>query len=353
MRFDNPIFDHGFIFPDIADFPELKKEPRHHDIEDEHGVYMMREAIKKSDLDMFKNGYRYYMKNIDTKLSDKLDKMFKFYSRFQSSRQETTLPTNRVYEDLYENGVSCLKVDVSELKERLEQQVNALSQRPDSRPPVGTLDRVEELGPNYINLLNNMFSKLGILQGATKYNKGRPLVVSRAVLHISTPTDQHWKHFLYDCDMLSKTTNLHIDPKEDTIKAIMYINDVTQEDGPFSYVLKSNRWVYDDLQNIFSRSISTSNYCSSPEHRAVVFQLPKVCRVTGFFGRLLLDDSTQQNMILEKERMLTSDLGNLCIFDPAGMHRGGVCKQGTRVALQILMKPTHKRKNLISRLLGR
>ena len=200
-----------------------------------------------------------------------------------------------------------------------------------------------------------MFSKLGILQGATKYNKGKPLVVSRAVLHISTHTDQHWKHFLYDCDMLPKTTNLHIDPlKEDLMKAIIYLNDVTLEDGPFSYVVKSNRWVYDDLQSIFSRSISTGNYCSSPEHRAVIFQLPKVCRVTGMFGRLLLDGSTQQNMILKKEQMLTSDLGNLCIFDPAGMHRGGICKQGTRVALQVLMKPgIYKRKNLIRRLLGR
>ena len=94
--------------------------------------------------------------------------------------------------------------------------------------------------------------------------------------------------------MFTKTTSLHIDPKEDVIKAIMYLNDVALKNGPFSYVVKSNRWVYDDLQNIFSRSISTGNYCDSPESRAVVFQLPKVCRVTGLFGRLLLDGSTQQ-----------------------------------------------------------
>ena len=36
--------------------------------------------------------------------------------------------------------------------------------------------------------------------------------------------------------------------------------------------------------------------------------------------------------------MFTSDKGNLCIFDPAGMHRGGICNKGTRIALQILMK---------------
>ena len=47
---------------------------------------------------------------------------------------------------------------------------------------------------------------------------------------------------------------------------------------------------------------------------------------------------THKKMILvEKRKCLTSDKGNLCIFDPAGMHRGGSNK-GTRIALQILMK---------------
>ena len=26
MRFDNPIYDHGFVFPDIADFPDILHE---------------------------------------------------------------------------------------------------------------------------------------------------------------------------------------------------------------------------------------------------------------------------------------------------------------------------------------
>ena len=34
---------------------------------------------------------------------------------------------------------------------------------------------------------------------------------------------------------------------------MMYLNDITLDDGPFSYVEKSNRWIYDDLQNIFGR----------------------------------------------------------------------------------------------------
>ena len=93
-----------------------------------------------------------------------------------------------------------------------------------------------------------------------------------------------------------------------------------------------------DLQNIFGRAISTGSYCHNQQSRAAVFQFPKQLRVSHNFGRLLLDNTEEQERILEQEKLFTSDKGNLCVFDPAGMHRGGICKTGTRIALQILMK---------------
>ena len=338
MRFDNPIYEHGFIFPDIADFPQILDEPRYQGNGKEESVSMMREAMQKSDLNLFERGYQYYMKKPDTKLFNKLNTMFNFYTNFEEDRIESDLPKNKIYEDIFENGISYLKVDVKELQDKLENDINNLLQQPDWRPPPGQFDRAKQLGPEYIRMVNDMFTKLGVLQGATRYNKGRQLQVKNVVLHIATPTDQNWKQFLYDCDLTTRTTNLHIDPKEDVIKAMIYLNDITLDDGPFSYVEKSNRWIYDDLQNIFGRAISTGSYSHTPESRASVFQLPKVCRVSYNFGRCLLDGSEQQEMILEKEKQFTSDKGNLCIFDPTGMHRGGICKTGIRIALQILMK---------------
>ena len=149
-----------------------------------------------------------------------------------------------------------------------------------------------------------MFTKLGVIQGATKYNKGKQLQVKNVVLHIATPTDQNWKQFLYDCSLTTRTTNLHIDPKEDVIKAMMYLNDITLDDGPFSYVeKKSNRWIYDDLQNIFGRTISTGSYCDTPQSSTSCISIPKICRVSHNFGRILLDDE-EQKMIVEKEKCL-------------------------------------------------
>jgi len=338
MRFDNPIYDHGFIFPDIADFPDVAHEPKYQGNGKEESVSIMREAIQKNDLNMFQNGYQYYMKDVDTKLFNKLNNMFQFYANFENNKIESNLPSSSVYEDLFENGISYLKLDIKELRDKIDDEIKNLIVLPDWRPPPGQFDRAKQLGPDIVKLVNDMFQSYGILQGASKYNKGHNLTVRNVVLHIAKPTDENYKQFLYDCKTVTKTTNLHIDPKENVMKAMMYLNDITIDDGPFSYVEKSNRWIYDDLQNIFGRAISTGSYCHTPQSRATVFQLPKVCRVSHNFGRLLQDDTEEQERIIKQEKPFTSDKGNVCVFDPAGMHRGGICKTGTRIALQILMK---------------
>ena len=338
MRFDNPIYDHGFVFPDIADFPDVNHEKHYMGNGHEEYVSVMKEGIQKGDLHTFERGYQWYMKTPDTKLITKLNAMFQFYNNFEDSKTESSLPSNKVYEDLFENGISYLKVDTKELRDKIDHEIKNLIVLPDWRPPPGQFDRAKQLDTDIIKLVNDMFQSHGILQAASKYNKFNQLQVKNVVLHIAKPTDENYKQFLYDCKTVTKTTNLHIDPKENVMKAMMYLNDITIDDGPFSYVEKSHRWIYDDLQNIFGRAISTGSYCHTPQSRAAVFQFPKQCRVSHNFGRLLLDGSEQQEMILKKEKQFTSDKGNLCIFDPAGMHRGGICKTGTRIALQILMK---------------
>ena len=338
MRFDNPIYDHGFVFPDIADFPDVNHEKHYMGNGHEEYVSVMKEGIQEGNLHTFERGYQWYMKVPDTKLITKLNAMFQFYNKFEESKIESNLAGGQIYEDLFEKGISYLNIDTKKIRDAIDQEIKNLIVLPDWRPPPGQFDRAKQLGPEIVKLVNEMFQSHGILQAATKYNKFNNLQVKNVVLHIAKPTDENYKQFLYDCKTITKTTNLHIDPKENVIKAMMYLNDITENDGPFSYVEKSNRWIYDDLQNIFGRAISTGSYCHTPQSRAAVFQFPKQCRVSHNFGRLLLDGSEQQEMILEKEKPFTSDKGNLCVFDPAGMHRGGICKTGTRIALQILMK---------------
>jgi len=338
MRFDNPIYDHGFSFPDIASFPDVSSEGRYEG-NDLTGVTLIQEAIKQRNLDLFQKGYAHYMKIADGKLFSKLDHMFNFYSNFERGRRDVDIPSNKVYEDLFENGISYLDLDLDELKVLIKPYVDQLLSISDWRPPPGTYDRLQQLDATFKGKVQKLFEDSGVIDGASKYNRGgRRLHVANAVLHVAKPTDQNWKQFLYDCDTVTETINMHIDPKEDVIKAMVYLGEVDEESGPFSYIEKSNRWVYDEVQSVFGRAITTGSYCCTKQSRAVVFQLPKQLRVSYNFGRLLLDNTPQQKNLLDQRKQFISSKGNVCIFDPAGMHQGGICKSKNRIALQVLMK---------------
>jgi hypothetical protein len=166
MRFDNPIHDHGFVFPDIADFPDVVNEPRYTG-NGEHTT-KIKDGVKYQNLKDFETGYLSYMsEKPDEKLFQKLNAMFQFYNNFELSRIETGLPSNKVYEDLYENGISYLKVDIKELKGKLKSEIDNLLQQPDWQPPPGKFDRATQLGSDIINIVNDMFKSMGILQAAT------------------------------------------------------------------------------------------------------------------------------------------------------------------------------------------
>ena len=106
MRFNNPIYDHGFVFPDIADFTDVLHERKYIGDGNQEYVSVMKEGIQKGDLHTFERGYQWYMKKPDTKLFTKLNVMFQFYNNFEDSRIENNLPSNKIYEDLFENGIS-------------------------------------------------------------------------------------------------------------------------------------------------------------------------------------------------------------------------------------------------------
>lgn len=336
MRFDNPIYDHGFIFPDIADFPDVQNEYRN--LSDD-GVDDIRQSIKSKNLSMFRKAYRNFVQHEDSKLFSKLEYMFNFYSSFKKSRKEMDIQSNKIYEGLYENGISYLDLDIDDLIKSTKPFVDKLLSQPDWRPPPGKFDRFQQLDNSFKMKVQKLFKKSGIIDAASKYNKGgRILKVANVVLHVAKPTDQNWKQFLYDCDTITKTTNTHIDPKEDVIKAMVYLNDVDEETGPFCYVEKSNRWIYDSAQDIFGRSITTGSYCCNQKSRKSVFQFPKYLRVSYNFGRLLLDGTPEQDRILNQQTIFTRSMGNICVFDPAGIHKGGICNSKNRIALQVLMK---------------
>lgn len=308
--------------PDLAAFPDYVHELRNQNAADLASMYR---AFEEGDWNKF----------VDQSFIDKqarwvskLEHMFHFYRKWR--RPDYTV-------EPLTDGMMTFKEDVVHLRKKVDSQISQLLLQDDWTPPPGVFDRGTQL-PNMCGLVQDLFNTLGIIETASAYNR-RKLSVANVYLHIAKETDSNWKQFFYDAKTTPKYTNTHIDPKEDVVKAMIYLNDVSTDNGAFGYVPESNRFKYDPLQNIFGRAISTGSYCHNSAERRSVFALPSHLRVSHNFGRMALEGSELEAALDENLKYITSDQANIIVFDPgAGIHQGGICTKGARLALQVLMK---------------
>lgn len=346
MRFDNPIKDHWFELTDIADFPELQEEWRLVDSCEEE-IHEMQKSVEQRNVGGFMRSVEKIMsksKNIETLpeegkyLTWKNNNLPNYFNHVCSYKRNSIQNSSPVFDELFENGVYTTTLDTSNLTKKLSNKIQELDDMDVVNQRVDRYDRMFECGNDVISEVSSIFRKTGMTKAASNYN-GRNVHVQKVVLLFSKPNDVHYRGFMLDCKEEPETICYHIDPKEDTVKAMIYLNDIDEEAGPFSYVPQSNRFMIDPVQQIFGRSITTGSYCHNPDARRSVFRLPKQLRVSYNFGRLLLDGSDMSNKVLENHEVYTSDKANCVLFDPGGgIHRGAFCKNKNRVALQVLMR---------------
>ena len=332
MRFDNPIYNHWFRFPDLAEFPDYGNEERRIG---KYDITRLYNAVDSGNLNDFL-GVMASFTDQNTSWFKKLPLFFNFYQNFKPQSKKGS---GSIFEKLYEYGVAQTQVDeFDELKNKLQPKIDAWLEKEDWKPTPGTYDRGEMLDKSYIEYVNTVFAKHGILRAASDYY-GNVKEVAGVYLHICTPTDFHYKQFFRDASTVGKFINTHIDPKENVVKAIVYLEKAYLDNGPFRYVPTSNRFMHDPVQNIIGRAITSGNYCETPEQRKSVFMLPRHLRVSHNFGRCIRPGTRIYKDMDDKLRSFTSNNGNTIIFDPgAGMHQGGIVTNGMRINLQVLMK---------------
>lgn len=312
------------VLPDLAEFPDFADEPRNITGEMPYIVGPMVEAIETNDYDKFISD----LDLEDVEWVRRLKHFFDFYQTWERPDYNV----KEMYDGLY-----VTQHDVGYLKDSVQHIIDQLLAQPDHTPEIGRFDRFQQL-PEWCSEVHKLFEQLGIIEMASAYNR-RSMTVANVVLHVAKPTDQNWKQFMQDATTTPKYTNTHIDPKEDVVKAMIYLNDVTTDNGAFHYYKGSNREEIHPVQNIFGRAITTGSYCHNPESRRTVFKLPRGLRVSHNFGRQVLPGSAWESLLDQNLKPVTSEEGNIMVFDPgAGIHQGGICKEGNRLALQILMK---------------
>lgn len=204
-------------------------------------------------------------------------------------------------------------------------------------------------------VLNREFEKLGVLDAMSAY-VGRKTRVVGLSLELSLPQAQWWRNTLDGLSRPPKTLYAHLDETISLPKSIVYLSDVGDDNGPTScYPLAYEGMALNPLQEIIGRVVgvvgnSTSSmlheYYGKSYHQSVnserfrehFMKLPEIMRFNSHLGWDVLPDSELESHLASTEVRMTGPAGTFLVFDGARLlHRGGMVREGERLALQVII----------------
>jgi hypothetical protein len=203
----------------------------------------------------------------------------------------------------------------------------------DTSLPIGR-DEAEQLYKD----IRTALKRRGILDAAETY-VGHAIKIKNLDVQINDPADAHWRDHFADARVPDPSTAyMHIDSVR-RVKCMIYLTDVTDRTGPFSYVLGTHTIRLGFLEDIVRKAndISRLDRCDR-DTRTLFSALPKMLQKKSEFGNDLLDSMPEVAELLAAEHFFTSDQGNLILFDNNGIHRGGRVLEGTRIILQVPLR---------------
>jgi hypothetical protein len=184
---------------------------------------------------------------------------------------------------------------------------------------------------------------------------GYPLGLVGYSLNYSHPDEVWFKHSYDDLGIVAPSTvQMHFDLDNLSAKSMLYLNDVGNDNGPFSYVPETRRMIASRSQTSFfkyldysseefaSKLAPTNPYrplISTPALRHYFANLPSELQGSAAPGDDVINGTPLEKALSDAEECVTSDVGDLALF--AGgeiLHRGGVVKNGERWALQMIYK---------------
>jgi len=188
--------------------------------------------------------------------------------------------------------------------------------------------------PDVYALLEEIFARHGIMAAAEAYLR-RPVAVKFMVLQINDAKDAYQRGKFADVGVPDPQTNyMHLDTSEEIVKCMVYLTEVTKENGPFGYVLGSNRLSVPTLEGLFRRTNDRAGLSGyAPATRQLFMALPSFLRHKSMFGSDLMDGTPEARSVVESEYQFVSADGNAAIFDNLGIHRGGLVREGERRVL--------------------
>ena len=190
---------------------------------------------------------------------------------------------------------------------------------------------------------------------------GRPVALHYASLEYAH-AGQTWFKGCYAAKGFgdSKTVYMHLDADAATIKALFYLHDVSEKDGPFSFVRGSHRWSRSPFRVAIQKGFdqaSTTTFPMTPngldyqqgyyrprfqnaDYKTGMMALPRALRGSTHFGDDVLDGSELSDALLRDEHTFIAPADTMVLFDGSqGIHRGSLTAAGgERWALQLAFK---------------
>ncbi len=172
---------------------------------------------------------------------------------------------------------------------------------------------------------------------------GAPAGRMRSAGVLLNQADQDWATRLYrDIDLEAPpTAGFHIDSNGKCfVKVVLYLSDVGPDQGPFGLIPGSHRWAEGSEERIFRRAFDKSDLViRSAKKRRMFLSLPPQMQVKAEFGGDMLADSPEARSLMQQEFVGVGSRGQVNLFDPEAIHRGGNVRQGERRVVLITMGP--------------
>lgn len=172
----------------------------------------------------------------------------------------------------------------------------------------------------------------GVMAASEAY-MGRPARLIDVNPQINDVSDSFWRDIFPDvgADQLPATAYCHRDASGGDLKAIIYLSDVGERNGPFSYVLGSNRMRISRLDDLICEANDSNGLgATDPTARRRFAALPRRLRQKGAFGNDLTPASPLSEGINAGLWAIKAPKGSIVLFDTKGIHRGGMVVEGER-----------------------
>ena len=210
-------------------------------------------------------------------------------------------------------------------------------------------------GP-YWDITSQILKAVGFLDGLAMYY-GHQMVPMYCTLVHSYPGEEWYQGCYSDAGMeTSDCTYMHYDHSDDIPKALIYISNVGEKNGPFCIVPESNGWHKSHIQGLFFKfldqiggPLARKNIVEGDVyHRPLVkdktfrgefFKLPRAFQGSSHFGDDVINNTPLSKFLLSRELRLTSDIANCMLFSGhTTIHRGGIVEEGERWVFQLAFK---------------